>query len=68
LTWWIRGVPELRHGYRPALVFLVVAAAGILSLGATIAFAPSVLGLAERLCLAGILGWAFVVSAAVRRL
>ena len=68
LTWWIRSVTELRHGYRPALVLLVVAAVGILSLGATIAFAPSVLGLAERICLAGILGWAFVVAAAVRRL
>jgi hypothetical membrane protein len=67
LTRWMRGVPEFRRGYRPAQLFLVVATVGILSLGAAIAFVPGVLGLAERLCLAGILGWAFVVCAAVRR-
>jgi hypothetical protein len=67
LTVWLRGTPELRSGYRKALFFLAVAAGGILGLGATILFAPGVLGLAERVCLAGILGWAYVVSAAVRR-
>jgi len=67
LTVWMRGVPVLRSGYRSAQVFLMIAVVGILSLGASIAFAPGVLGLAERLCLAGILGWAFVVCAAVRR-
>jgi hypothetical membrane protein len=67
LTVWMRDIPELRSGYRQAQAFLIVAVVGIVSLGGTIAFAPAVLGLAERLCLAGILGWAFVVSAAVRR-
>jgi hypothetical membrane protein len=67
LTLWMRGTPDLRSGYRPALVFLTVAAVGIVSLGATIVVAPTLLGLAERVCLAGILGWAFVASAAVRR-
>ena len=67
LTVWMRGVPALRSGYRSAQVFLVIAVVGILSLGASIAFVPGVLGLAERLCLAGILGWVFVVCAAVRR-
>lgn len=67
LTVWMRRIPELRSGYRHALVFLLIAVVGILSLGAAIVFVPEVLGLAERVCLAGILGWAFVVSAAVRR-
>jgi len=67
LTVWMRGVPALRSGYHSAQVFLVIAVVGILGLGASIAFVPGVLGLAERLCLAGILGWAFVVCAAVRR-
>lgn len=67
LTVWVRKTPALRTGYRGAVVFLLVAAVGILALAVTISLAPGFLGLAERVCLAGILGWAFVVSAAVRR-
>lgn len=40
---------------------------GMLSLGASLAFYPQVAGLAERLCLLGILGWAFFVSLGIRR-
>ena len=40
---------------------------GMLSLGASRAFYPQVAGLAERLCLLGILGWAFFVSLGIRR-
>jgi hypothetical membrane protein len=68
LTLWMRNIAELRSGYRQARFFLLVAVVGILSLAATIMFAPQFLGLAERVCLVGILGWAFVVSAAVRRI
>jgi hypothetical membrane protein len=67
LTVWMRRIPELRAGYRHAQLFLFIAVAGILALAVTIVSAPGMLGLAERVCLAGILGWAFVVSAAVRR-
>jgi hypothetical protein len=66
LTVWMRRIPELRSGYRLALVFLLIAVVGILSLGAAIVFVPEVLGLAERICLAGILGWAFVTCARIR--
>jgi hypothetical membrane protein len=68
LTLWMRNIAELRSGYRQARFFLLVAVVGILSLAATIMFAPQLLGLAERVCLVGILGWAFVASAAVRRI
>jgi hypothetical protein len=67
LTLWMRGTAALRSGYVQAVVFLAVAAVGIVGLGATILVAPGLLGLAERVCLVGILGWAFVVAAAVRR-
>jgi hypothetical protein len=68
LTLWMRNIAELRSGYRQARFFLFVAVVGILGLSATILFAPQLLGLAERVCLVGILGWAFVASAAVRRI
>lgn len=67
LTAWLRGVPELRRVYPAALALTVVAAVGLLCVGLADHFAPTLLGLAERVCLAGILGWAFVVCAAIRR-
>lgn len=48
-------------------VFLAIAVAGLMSLATSLAFLPQVAGLAERLCLIGILGWAFVVCLGVRR-
>jgi hypothetical membrane protein len=68
LTLWLRNHAALRHVYRRALALLLLAVAGIVFLGVAIAVAPSVLGLAERICLVGILGWVFVVCGAVRTL
>ena len=59
-------VSQTLRGPIPA-IFLAVAVAGLLSLGASLAFYPQVAGLAERLCLLGILGWVFFVSLGVRR-
>lgn len=61
LTIWMRRAPELRGVRRAATVFLGIAVLGLLSLALSIAFVPTVLGLTERICLAGILGWAFTV-------
>jgi hypothetical membrane protein len=75
LTVWMRrnrrnqgdpGNPVLGRAYPWALGFLLLALGGIVFLGVAIAAAPHVLGLAERLCLAGILGWVFAVCAVVR--
>ncbi|MBC7441437.1 MAG: DUF998 domain-containing protein [Ramlibacter sp.] len=66
LTVWMRG-SGVRRAVPAAAGLALVAAAGLLALGVTTAVAPGLLGLAERLCLAGILGWTFLVSAAVRR-
>ena len=51
------------------LTFLLTMAAshGLVSLGITAAAAPGLLGLAERVCLAGVLGWVIAVSLIVRR-
>jgi Protein of unknown function (DUF998) len=67
LTLWIRTSPKLRTAYPAALAFTLLAGAGLASLGLAIALAPELLGLAERICLVGILGWAFAVCAAIRR-
>ncbi|NMR30449.1 DUF998 domain-containing protein [Crystallibacter degradans] len=67
LTLWIRTSTNLRNAYPAALAFTLLAGAGLASLGLAIGFAPELLGLAERICLVGILGWAFAVAAAIRR-
>jgi hypothetical protein len=67
LTLWMRGAPELLGVRCAATVFLGVAVFGLASLAASIAFVPSVLGVTERVCLAGILGWAFVFCFGARR-
>jgi hypothetical membrane protein len=64
LTLWLG---EVRRSHRAATVFLVVACAGLLFLAASLVVAPRVVGIAERSCLAGILGWAFAVAASLRR-
>lgn len=66
LTVWVQRSPELRAGYRPALIFAIIGGAGLLALGMAILVAPQFIGLAERICLLGILGWVFSVAAAVR--
>ena len=68
LTQWLRGCPRLRRTARGATACAGVAATGLVSLGLTLRFFPYLLGLAERVALAGILGWAYVVSAGIRSL
>jgi hypothetical protein len=63
LTVWLG---EVCRSHRTATAFLVLACAGLLFLAASLVFAPRVVGLAERSCLAGILGWAFAVAASLR--
>jgi len=54
--------------HRTALIFTAIATAGLLFLLLTVTVAPGLLGLAERMCLLGILGWVFFVCAGVLRL
>jgi len=61
LAIWMRGAPRFARVRRAATGFVALASVGLVLLAASIAWAPSVLGLTERVCLAGILGWAFVV-------
>lgn len=67
LTVWLRGSDRLRAAYPAAAILTGVAAFGLVSLGVTVAAAPGLLGLAERVCLAGVLGWVIAVCAVVRR-
>ena len=68
LTRWMRSVPELAKAYLAAFVLAAITAVGLASLGLTAAIEPGLLGLAERVCLAGVLGWVLVVCNAIRRL
>ncbi|MBV1781035.1 DUF998 domain-containing protein [Paeniglutamicibacter sp. ABSL32-1] len=68
LTSWMRSVPELAKAYLAAFVLAAITAVGLASLGLTAAIEPGLLGLAERVCLAGVLGWVLVVCNAIRRL
>ena len=60
LTFWL---PERS---RVADAFLGVASIGLVFLGVTVVAVPDLLGLAERVCLLGILGWVFVVARKLR--
>jgi len=62
LTFWLRNRP------RAADVFLGIATIGLILLGASIIVMPDLLGLAERICLVGILGWVFFVARHLRSL
>lgn len=68
LTRWVRGDPELAAAHPAAFTLAAIAAAGLASLFLTAAIKPDLLGLAERICLAGVLGWVLVVCTAIRRL
>ncbi|WP_411732837.1 DUF998 domain-containing protein [Paeniglutamicibacter sp.] len=68
LTRWMRSAPELANAYPAAFILAAVTAVGLASLGLTAAVGPDLLGLAERVCLAGVLGWVLVVCRAIRRL
>jgi hypothetical membrane protein len=65
LTVWASGALPL---FRAVLMFGVLGCAGLTALALCIAVAPQLVGLAERVCLAGILGWAFVLCLGIRRL
>ena len=66
LTAWLRLQWDLRQTFRVALLFAAIAAGGAvwLALSATVAWGP--VGLAERTCLAGVLGWTYFVCAGIR--
>ncbi len=68
LTWWLRYSPGLRRTYHMASVLTGTTAVGLASMGVAGRFLPGFLGLAERIALAGILGWAFAVSQGIRGL
>ncbi|TDW31140.1 DUF998 domain-containing protein [Cryobacterium psychrophilum] len=65
LTVWLSTSPVLPRARLVALVFTGVGVAGIVFLALTIAVLPDLLGLAERVCLLGILGWVFGVSRSI---
>lgn len=67
LTIWLYRSTLLPDGHRVAVVFTAAGLAGLAFLGFTVAATPTLLGLAERICLVGILGWVFGVSRAIRR-
>ena len=67
LTVWLRGSEQLRAAYPAAVVFTGIGAVGLAAVGVAIVLAPGVLGLAERVCLAGVLGWVIAVCSVVRR-
>jgi hypothetical membrane protein len=67
LTWWLRGSDRLRAAYPAAVVLTAVALVGLAWLAVAVTLTPGVIGLAERVCLAGVLGWVIAVAAVVRR-
>jgi hypothetical protein len=67
LTAWLRLQRMLRRTYRVAFAFAAIAACGALWLALSATVAPGLIGLAERICLAGVLGWTFFVCAGIRR-
>ncbi|HEV7949241.1 MAG TPA: DUF998 domain-containing protein [Glaciihabitans sp.] len=71
LTLWLRreaisDSADWRPVYRRAVVMLIVAAGGLAALAVSIVWVPQVLGLAERICLLGILGWVYLVCDGIR--
>jgi hypothetical membrane protein len=67
LTHWIRRQDALGGINLPATIAVMVASAGMLFLAVTLVWTPGLFGLAERICLAGILAWVFVVALRLRR-
>ena len=68
LTFWLRRMGLPARVRVAAAVFLAAASIGLAFLAVTIIAAPGLLGLAERICLAGILGWVFVLGVGMRRI
>ena len=67
LTAWLRTSAQLRAAFPAAAILTGVALVGLLWLGIAATAWPAVLGLAERVCLAGVLGWVIAVCAVIRR-
>ena len=67
LTAWLRRTRAL-GALAVAGVFAAITVCGAVWLAVAATVAPATLGLAERICLVGILGWTFVVCARIRRL
>lgn len=60
LSWWSGRT-------RPVMGFFVLALVGLILLGLSLALVPQIVGLTERLCLVGILGWAYALCVELRR-
>jgi hypothetical membrane protein len=67
LTHWIRRQDALAGIRLPSTIAVVLASVGMLFLAVTLVWTPALFGLAERICLAGILAWVFVVALRLRR-
>ena len=67
LTIWMAGIPDLRGLRVASVVTAGLSVAGAVALLAALVAVPGVLGLAERVCLVGMLAWVFVVCAGIRR-
>lgn len=65
LTVSLRGEPTATG--RAVLLFLWIAVLGLATLALSLLFVPQIVGLTERLCLLGILGWAFTLGWAAMR-
>ena len=68
LTAWLYRSAHLPAVRGPALAFSTLAVLGLLFLWLTLTVQPALFGLAERVCLLGILGWTYSVAAGIRRL
>jgi hypothetical membrane protein len=66
LTLWVSRSGCLPAARRGARTFTLLAGAGVVFLALTVTVLPSLIGLAERLCLVGILGWTYWVARGVR--
>lgn len=67
LTAWLYRSGQLLAARSLALAFTTLAVLGLLFLGLTLTVQPTLFGLAERVCLLGILGWTYTVAAGIRR-
>jgi MFS family permease len=65
LTGWMRTVRELQGTYRAALTLAIITALGLVLLGLSATLGSAFLGLAERVCLLGVLGWVVVICRAI---
>ncbi|TFD73644.1 DUF998 domain-containing protein [Cryobacterium gelidum] len=68
LTAWLYQSGQLPAARGLALTFTTLAVLGLFFLGLSLTVQPALLGLAERVCLLGILGWTYSVAGGIRRL